>query len=58
LKGIRNDDDSCGTIYINTNEHYRAVETETRSRLKWWKEISSILSQKQPILQRIRSVKK
>jgi Xaa-Pro aminopeptidase len=29
------------TIYINTNEHYRAaVETETREArfVKWWKE--------------------
>ena len=29
------------TIYINTNEHYRAViETETREArfIKWWKE--------------------
>jgi Xaa-Pro aminopeptidase len=38
------------TIYINTNEHYRAaVETETREALllKWWKRnIQHILSQK------------
>jgi Xaa-Pro aminopeptidase len=28
------------TIYINTNEHYRAVETETREArfVKWWKD--------------------
>jgi Xaa-Pro aminopeptidase len=49
------------TIYINTNEHYRAaVETETREArfVKWWKEnIQHIPSQKSnPILQR-RSVK-
>jgi Xaa-Pro aminopeptidase len=49
------------TIYINTNEHYRAaVETETREArfVKWWKDnIQHIPSQKQPNLQRIRSVK-
>jgi Xaa-Pro aminopeptidase len=40
------------TIYINTNEHYRAaVETETREArfVKWWKDnIQHIPSQKQP----------
>jgi Xaa-Pro aminopeptidase len=50
------------TIYINTNEHYRAaVETETREArfVKWWKDkYQHILSQKATILQRIRSVKK
>jgi Xaa-Pro aminopeptidase len=49
------------TIYINTNEHYRAaVETETREArfVKWWKEnIQHIPLQSNPILQRIRSVK-
>jgi Xaa-Pro aminopeptidase len=38
LKRYYSVDDSCWTIYINTNEHYRAaVETETREAraLKW-----------------------
>jgi hypothetical protein len=49
------------TIYINTNEHYRAaVETETREArfVKWWKDkYPAHTVAKQPILQRIRSVK-
>jgi Xaa-Pro aminopeptidase len=43
------------------NEHYRAVETETREArfVKWWKDnIQHIPSQKQPILQRIRCKRK
>jgi Xaa-Pro aminopeptidase len=46
------------TIYINTNEHYRAVETETREArfVKWWKEkYPAHTVAKQPNLQRIRS---
>jgi Xaa-Pro aminopeptidase len=46
--------------YINTNEHYRAsVETRNTPRfVKWWKDkYPRILSQKNPILQRIRSIK-
>ncbi|WP_298116453.1 aminopeptidase P family protein [Flavobacterium sp.] len=50
------------TIYINTNEHYRAViETETREArfIKWWKENypAHKVEKSNPILQRIRSVK-
>ncbi|WP_347066891.1 aminopeptidase P family protein [Flavobacterium sp. WV_118_3] len=50
------------TIYINTNEHYRAsVETETREArfIKWWKETypAHKVEKSNPILQRIRSVK-
>jgi Xaa-Pro aminopeptidase len=50
------------TIYINTNEHYRAtVETETREArfVKWWKEKypAHAVAKSNPILQRIRSVK-
>jgi Xaa-Pro aminopeptidase len=50
------------TIYINTNEHYRAtVETETREArfIKWWKEKypAHAVAKSNPILQRIRSVK-
>jgi Xaa-Pro aminopeptidase len=48
------------TIYINTNEHYRAaVETETREArfVKWWKEKYPAHTASNPILQRIRSVK-
>lgn len=50
------------TIYINTNEHYRAsVETETREArfVKWWKEKypAHSVAKSNPILQRIRSVK-
>ncbi len=50
------------TIYINTNEHYRAtIETETREArfVKWWKENypAHQVAKSNPILQRIRSVK-
>lgn len=50
------------TMYINTNEHYRAsVETETREArfVKWWKEAypAHNVARSNPILQRIRSVK-
>ncbi len=50
------------TMYINTNEHYRAaVETETREArfVKWWKEAYPAhgVARSNPILQRIRSVK-
>ena len=50
------------TVYINTNEHYRAnVETETRDArfIKWLKEKYPAHSYKrcQPIIQRLRSVK-
>jgi Xaa-Pro aminopeptidase len=50
------------TMYINTNEHYRAsVETETREArfVKWWKETypAHSVARSNPILQRIRSVK-
>src|SRR4051812_8550749 len=50
------------TMYINTNEHYRAtVETETREArfVKWWKERypAHNVAKSNPILQRIRSVK-
>ena len=50
------------TIYINTNEHYRAsVETETREArfVKWWKEKypAHQVAKSNPILQRIRSIK-
>jgi Xaa-Pro aminopeptidase len=50
------------TIYINTNEHYRAaVETETREArfVKWWKEKypAHTVAKSNPILQRIRSIK-
>ena len=50
------------TIYINTNEHYRAtVETETREArfVKWWKEKypAHTVAKSNPILQRLRSVK-
>jgi Xaa-Pro aminopeptidase len=50
------------TIYINTNEHYRAViETETREArfVKWWKENypAHQVAKSNPILQRIRSIK-
>ena len=49
-------------IYINTNEHYRAViETETREArfVKWWKENypAHQVAKSNPILQRIRSIK-
>jgi Xaa-Pro aminopeptidase len=50
------------TIYINTNEHYRAtIETETREArfVKWWKENypGHKVEKSNPILQRLRSVK-
>ena len=50
------------TIYINTNEHYRAnVETETRDArfIKWLKEKypAHTYKRSQPIMQRLRSVK-
>lgn len=50
------------TIYINTNEHYRAViDTETREArfVKWWKANypAHQVAKSNPILQRIRSIK-
>ena len=50
------------TMYINTNEHYRAsVETETREArfIKWWKDKypAHNVAKSNPILQRIRSIK-
>ncbi|MBC7607747.1 MAG: aminopeptidase P family protein [Burkholderiales bacterium] len=50
------------TIYINTNEHYRAaVETETREDrfVKWWKSKypAHQVAKSNPILQRLRAVK-
>lgn len=50
------------TIYINTNEHYRAtIETETREArfIKWWKNQypAHQVAKSNPILQRIRSIK-
>jgi len=52
----------CDTVYINTNEHYRAnVETETREDrfTKWLKEKypAHSVAKSNPILQRLRSVK-
>ena len=52
----------CDTMYINTNEHYRAVvETETREArfVKWWKDRypAHQVAKSNPILQRIRSIK-
>jgi Xaa-Pro aminopeptidase len=52
----------CETVYINTNEHYRAnVETETREDrfTKWLKEKypAHSVAKSNPILQRLRSVK-
>jgi Xaa-Pro aminopeptidase len=52
----------CETIYINTNEHYRAtIETETREArfIKWWKENypAHNVAKSNPILQRLRSIK-
>ena len=51
----------CDTVYINTNEHYRAnVETETREDRysKWLKEYPAhSVAKSNPILQRLRSVK-
>ena len=50
------------TVYINTNEHYRAnVETETREArfVKWLKNTypAHAVAKSNPILQRLRSVK-
>jgi Xaa-Pro aminopeptidase len=50
------------TMYINSNEHYRAtIETETREArfVKWWKEHypAHNVAKSNPILQRLRSVK-
>lgn len=52
----------CDTVYINTNEHYRAnVETETREDryTKWLKEKypAHSVAKSAPILQRLRSIK-
>ncbi|GAA4233513.1 aminopeptidase P family protein [Postechiella marina] len=52
----------CDTVYINTNEHYRAsVETQTREDryTKWLKERfpAHRVAKSNPILQRLRSVK-
>jgi Xaa-Pro aminopeptidase len=52
----------CDTVYVNTNEHYRAqVETETREArfTKWWKEKypAHSVAKSNPILQQLRSVK-
>lgn len=52
----------CDTIYLNTNEHYRAsVETETREDrfTKWLKNKypAHSVAKSNPILQRLRSVK-
>lgn len=52
----------CDTVYINTNEHYRAnVETETREDrfTKWLKDRypAHAVAKSNPILQRLRSVK-
>ncbi len=52
----------CDTVYINTNEHYRAkVETETREDryTRWLKDKypAHSVAKSNPILQRLRSVK-
>ncbi len=52
----------CDTVYVNTNEHYRAsVETETREDryTKWLKAKypAHSVAKSNPILQRLRSVK-
>ena len=52
----------CDTVYINTNEHYRAnIETETREDRfsKWLKDKypAHSVAKSNPILQRLRSVK-
>jgi len=52
----------CDTVYINTNEHYRAnVETETREDrfTKWLRDRypAHSVAKSNPILQRLRSVK-
>ena len=53
----------CDTVYINTNEHYRAaVETETREDrfTKWLKNKypAHSVQKSNPILQRLRSIKR
>ncbi|MDD3003682.1 aminopeptidase P family protein [Flavobacterium sp.] len=50
------------TMYLNTNEHYRAsIDTQTREDrfIKWWKENypAHKVEKANPILQRLRSVK-
>ncbi|HZW62723.1 MAG TPA: aminopeptidase P family protein [Flavobacteriaceae bacterium] len=52
----------CGTVYLNTNEHYRStVDTETREArfTKWLKDKypAHSVAKSNPILQRLRSVK-
>ena len=52
----------CDTVYVNTNEHYRAnVQTETREArfVKWLKDKypAHSVAKSNPILQRLRSVK-
>lgn len=52
----------CDTVYLNTNEHYRAnIETETRESrfVKWLKEKypAHSVAKSNPILQRLRSIK-
>jgi Xaa-Pro aminopeptidase len=52
----------CETMYLNTNEHYRAnIETETREArfIKWWKAKypAHQVAKSNPILQHIRSIK-
>lgn len=52
----------CDTVYVNTNEHYRAnVVTETREDrfTKWWKNKypAHRVAKSNPILQRLRAVK-
>lgn len=52
----------CETVYVNTNEHYRAsVQTQTREDrfTLWWKSKypAHSVAKSNPILQRLRSVK-
>ncbi len=52
----------CDTVYVNTNEHYRAtIETETREArfTKWWKSKypAHRVAKSNPILQRLRAIK-
>ncbi|MFB9056034.1 aminopeptidase P N-terminal domain-containing protein [Mariniflexile ostreae] len=52
----------CDTVFINTNEHYRAnIETETREDrfVKWLKKTypAHAVAKSNPILQRLRAVK-
>jgi len=52
----------CDTVYVNTNEHYRAhIKTETREDrfTKWWKAkyLAHRVAKSNPILQQLRSVK-